>query len=90
MGGAVAGELRALAPLIPSPPTLRLPAAKGGDNGEHKHVFTPLSQAQTQAPQLPPFQESPPTTPTPGPYAASYKCELLALRDVWGGRRPSA
>lgn len=33
------GERLALAPLIPSPPTLHLPAAKGGDNGEHKHVL---------------------------------------------------
>lgn len=83
-------ELLALAPLIPSPPTLHLPAAKGRDNGEHKNKFTPLRQAQAQAPLAASIsRESSPTPaplPFPGPYSAR-ESEPLVLRNVSGEQR---
>ena len=55
---------------LPSVPVLplyifQLQRGDNGDNGEHEHIFTPLSRVQTQAPQLPLFRIALPATPSP-------------------------
>lgn len=66
------GELLALAPLIPSPPTLHLPAANGrGQWRAQIPIYSSKSNPDPKLPLLPPFPDSPPPAPDcPGPYTA--------------------
>lgn len=75
-GGRCCGRGSCL-PWLPSFPVLPLyifQLQMGGDNGEHKHIFTPLSQTQTKFPLLPPFLNSlSPNSPHyPGPYSGQW------------------
>lgn len=68
VGGSVGGGAARSGPSFPVLPLYIFQLRTGGDNGEHKHIFTPLSQARTQPPLASPISRQPsPKHPPPTP-----------------------